>query len=120
MGLILKMKRTTELRTIVISILQIMKRTIFIINLQIINNDLDYGEDVNNSVNNVKDSNDHEDSDFESDDSRTNPKPVKSRFNKNTLEDSDKNMEIIELLKVKIPYNLPCKECKTHRHKDEC
>ena len=59
---------------------------------------------MNNSVNNVKDSNDHKDSDLESDDSRTNPKPTKSMFNKSTLGDSDKNIEVIELHAKSVKY----------------
>ena len=88
------------------------------LNLQSINNDSDNGEDMNNSVNNVKDSNDHKDSDSESNDSRTNPNPIKSRPTKNILEDDDD--DTIELPKVKTPFKLPCKECKTHRHLEEC
>ena len=64
----------------------------------------------------MKDSNDHKDWDSESNDSRTNPNPMKSKPTKNILEDDD----TIELPKVKTPFKLPCKECKTHRHLEEC
>ena len=91
------------------------------LNLHEFSNNLDNEEEMDNSDNNAEDSNNDKDSEKESDDSRINFQSARSRFNKSTLEDSDEDVkQTIELPKVKRPYNLQCKECKTHRHTEEC